>query len=58
MVRKIIEKYGKLICMVAVLITTFGLNDCKGSWYQPKEPEGLEEFIKNKRRTINHEKSN
>ena len=49
MVRKIIEKYGKLICMVAVLITTFGLNDCKGSWYQSKEPDGLKEFLNQRR---------
>ena len=48
--RKKVIKISQYLCYVAIFITSIGINDCKTKWYQPKEPEGLEEFLKNHRR--------
>ena len=45
-------KKAKVLCSFAVVAATFASNGCVTKWYQPKEPEGLEEFVKKFRENI------
>ena len=38
------------ICSLAVVVASITPFCCRGQWYQPKEPEGLEEFLNSKRK--------
>ena len=42
--RKLIFK----LCTFVVTIATIAPNACRGNWYQPEEPEGLNEFLQKK----------
>lgn len=33
------------LCTFAETIASIAPNACRGSWYQPEEPEGLKEFL-------------
>lgn len=46
MILKFIRKYGAAICAAAVFIASMGVNNCRGGYFQPKEPENLDVFIK------------
>lgn len=41
-----VTKYGKLLCSIAITVTTVGLNSCRQQFYQPKEPENLRELTR------------
>lgn len=47
-ISKFITKYGAKICTVAVFAAAASTSTCRVSWYQPKEPEGLEKFMQEK----------
>lgn len=36
------------LCSFALVIATIAPNTCRGNWYQPLEPEGLEKFFENR----------
>lgn len=40
-----VTKYGKLLCSIAITVTTVGVNSCRQQFYQPKEPENLRELL-------------
>lgn len=39
-----VKKNGNLIVALVAMVASVAVNGCKGQWYQPAEPEGLEEF--------------
>lgn len=41
-----VAKYGVYLCSLAVIIAGYSINGCKKSFYQPKEPDGLADFVK------------
>ena len=48
-VRKLLVKAGRLLCACSVVISPLVVEGCKTRYYQPKEPDGLEEFAKKSR---------
>lgn len=44
--RKLLVKAGRLLCACSVVISPLVVEGCKTRYYQPKEPDGLEEFAK------------
>lgn len=46
--KKIIIKYGKSICSLAMSMALLASQSCRLRLYEPKEPEGLREFAKRK----------
>ncbi|MDE6626063.1 MAG: cyclic lactone autoinducer peptide [Lachnospiraceae bacterium] len=48
--KKIFTKFlcgnGEKLCALAVMLASVAPYCCRGNWYQPKEPEGLEDFLK------------
>lgn len=46
--RKILVKYGNVLCALAVLVAPMAARTCRLLYYEPKEPEGLDEFVKRK----------
>lgn len=36
---------GRKICAIVVSLASIAPLCCRASWYQPKEPKGLEEFL-------------
>ena len=47
--RKLVVKAGRLLCACSVVISPLVVEGCKTRYYQPKEPDGLEEFAKKSR---------
>lgn len=43
---KIINLLGRAMKGIAVCMTPFVSNGCRAWWYQPEEPNGFENFIK------------
>lgn len=41
-----LNKYGKSLCAMATIITSYGVLSCRWTFYQPKEPDGLSGFTK------------
>lgn len=39
-----LNKYGKNLCSMATIITSYGVLSCRGTFYQPKEPDGLKNY--------------
>lgn len=46
MFKKFIQQHGKQICNTAAAMASIAPNCCRGHWYQPEEPKGLTEFLK------------
>lgn len=49
MILKLIQKYGSVICALAVFIASWGVNACRGGYFQPQEPENIDDFIRKHR---------
>lgn len=47
MLAQFFTRKGRKICATVVSIASIAPLCCRASWYQPEEPEGLEEFLKN-----------
>lgn len=47
---KFMRKHGSSLCALAILISSVSVDVCRGNWYQPKEPEGLQDFLKGQRK--------
>ena len=43
---KLLRSNGGKLCALAVTLASVAPYCCRGSWYQPKEPKGLEDFLK------------
>lgn len=43
--RKLLVKIGSLLCACAVTISPLVVEGCRVRYYQPKEPDGLKEFV-------------
>ena len=41
----LLKKYGAVLCALAVLVTSQGVNVCRGMFYQPEEPENLRSLL-------------
>ena len=39
-------RYRGKLCAFAIGVAAIALECCRGSWYEPEEPEGLEEVLK------------
>ena len=39
-----VKKNGNLIVALIAMVSTVAVNGCAKQWYQPVEPEGLNEF--------------
>lgn len=50
MLRKMIQQHGKQFCTTAVAIASIAPNCCRGHWYQPEEPVGLVEFLRERKK--------
>jgi cyclic lactone autoinducer peptide len=46
LLKKIIGKYGNLVCSFALAGSNLTTNYCRCFLYEPEEPKGLEEFKK------------
>lgn len=44
------HKYGNKLCALVILISSISVDTCHNSWYQPKEPEGLQDFLNKQRK--------
>ena len=40
-------KHGTRLCTLALAVSTVSVSFCRGMYYQPKEPDNLEEFVRN-----------
>ena len=49
MFKKFIQQHGKQICNTAAAMASIAPNCCRGHWYQPEEPNGLTEFLKERK---------
>lgn len=47
--KKILEKQAPFLSAFVGVIAVFTVNSCRNMWYQPEEPEKLEEFAKRAR---------
>lgn len=46
--KNLVGKYGNMFCLLAVAIAPVVSQGCHWKFYQPKEPENLEDIIKYK----------
>ena len=46
----LIMRYGKQLCSIAMISAILTTSQCRVLFYQPIEPDGLLEFVENKRR--------
>lgn len=46
---KLICNYGKQLCLLAFCVASLASEICRARFYQPEEPAGLEDFIRNKK---------
>lgn len=44
-ITKVLINNGTRLCALAVIMASISPMCCRGNWYQPKEPDGLEEFL-------------
>lgn len=47
--KKVLEflvRYSGKLCAFAIGVAAIAPECCRGSWYEPEEPEGLEEVLK------------
>lgn len=45
-IKRMMEKYGTQLCCLAIAVAPIAATGCRGLYYQPKEPEGLAEFVR------------
>lgn len=45
LITKILLSKGAKLCAVAVTLASVAPLCCRGNWYQPNEPDGLEDFF-------------
>lgn len=48
--KKIILKLEMCICVFALAMVDVAVNFCRGMWYEPEIPEGMDEFIEKRNR--------
>lgn len=44
------HKHGSRLCDLAIMVGSVSVDACYGHWYQPKEPDGLQDFLKRQRK--------
>lgn len=44
-VKKIVKMAGKVLCMAACAVAPMASEICRCKYYQPKEPDGFEDFV-------------
>ena len=44
-ITKVLINSGTRLCALSVVMASITPMCCRGSWYQPEEPDGLEEFL-------------
>lgn len=44
--KRVIKKLSQFICSMAILVVPIASQYCRVFYYQPKEPEGLNELLK------------
>lgn len=42
-----IGKYGEKLCTFALALATVTVTHCRGIYYQPKEPDNFQAFVRN-----------
>lgn len=47
-VKAFIQKYGRQLPALALTVASAATLCCRGHWYQPEEPKGLNEFARRK----------
>lgn len=45
-VLEILVRHSGKLCAFAIGVAAIAPECCRGSWYEPEEPEGLEEVLK------------
>ncbi|MBP3326218.1 MAG: cyclic lactone autoinducer peptide [Coprococcus sp.] len=45
LVSKLVERHGSSLCTLVTVVAPVAVNNCRSRLYQPKEPEGLEDFV-------------
>ena len=48
LIKKLVVRYGKELYKLAIGAGKIAQAACKGFYYEPKQPEGLDEFIAGK----------
>ncbi|MGN0395385.1 MAG: cyclic lactone autoinducer peptide [Coprococcus sp.] len=43
-INNIVKRYGAALCALVIAVAPIAVNSCRYKLYQPKEPDGLEEF--------------
>lgn len=49
MFKKFIQQHGRQLCSTAVTMASIAPKCCRGHWYQPEEPQGFAEFLKERK---------
>ena len=44
-VMSLVKKYGKQLCGLVILVSPVAARTCRTIFYEPKEPEGLSQFV-------------
>lgn len=48
-IKRFLAKRASLVTALVMVVATSSANFCRCMWYQPKEPDGLDEFVKRER---------
>ena len=48
-IKRFLAKRASLVTALVMVVATSSANFCRCMWYQPKEPDGLVEFVKRER---------
>lgn len=49
-IEEFMRKYGSKLCALAIMISSISVDVCRNGWYQPEEPEGLQDFLSGQRK--------
>lgn len=47
--KRFLVKHAPLVTALVMMVATSASNYCRCMWYQPKEPDDLDEFVKSAR---------
>ncbi len=49
-IKKNLLKMEMSICALSIAMASTGVNFCRGMWYEPEIPEGMDAFMKTRKR--------
>lgn len=49
-IQKIIQRYGKQICAMAMTAGTLSVSYCRTLFYEPKQPDNFQDFLEKRKK--------